>query len=74
MGLTLPFGKMKAIQTILNKIDLRIIIVWLEVNLFGQTILPELFTVSAIGLYLFMRIEWILMLRISQNGNKRVTM
>ena len=74
MGLTLLFGKLKVVQSILAKIDLRIWLVWLEVNLFGQTILPELFTVSAIGLYLFMRIQWILMLKISQNGNRMVTM
>lgn len=74
MGLTLLFGKLKVVERILAKVDLKIWLVWLEVNLLGQTILPELFTVSAIGLYLFMRIQWILMLRISQNGNKRVTM
>lgn len=74
MGLTLLFGKLKAIHALLGKVDVRIWLVWLEVNLLGQTILPELFTVCVIGLYLFMRIEWILMLRISQNGNRMVTM
>ena len=74
MGLTLLFGKLKAIQSILAKIDLRIWLVWLEVNLFGQTILPELFTVFAIGLYVIMRIQWRLMLGISQNGNRMGSM
>ena len=66
----IPLGKMKAICGILAKVDLRIWIVWLEVNFFGQTILPELFTVFAIGWYVFMRIQWTLMLGINQNGNK----
>jgi hypothetical protein len=71
MGLTLPFGILKAINATLNKIDLRIWIVWLEVNYFGQTILPELFTVLMICGYVFVGIQWKLMLGINQNGNKR---
>jgi len=74
MGLTLPFGKLRLIESILAKVDLKIWLVWLEVNLLGQTILPELFTCCVIGMYVFVRIQWILMLRIKLNGNKRVTM
>jgi len=41
------------------RIDIGILIVWLEVNIFGQTILPEIFTCF----WIFGCILWIIMFR-----------
>ena len=65
---------LEGLKSALQKVDLRLWVVWLEVNFFGQTIIPEIATCVGIAWYVFVRIEWILMSRISQSGSKRVTM
>jgi hypothetical protein len=50
-----------------------LLIIWLEVNIYGKTILPELFCYIIISIYILSQIvkrsiSWRLMLEIKPNG------
>jgi hypothetical protein len=72
MGLALLFGKLKDTIKLITDIDIKILIVWLEVNFLGQTILPELYTCLVVGWYVINIILWKLTLKTNQNGNRMV--
>lgn len=48
-----------------------VLLVWLEVNITGQTILPEIFTCIAVGSYAIWRILWRLKFVTLKHGMER---
>ena len=47
------------------------VILWLEVNVYGETILPELLCIFNLWLYIVGRLLWISTLGTNAHGNKR---
>ena len=50
-------------------------IIWLEVNYYGRTIMPEIYIVLIISMYLIWRVLWLLLtLETKRIGNRKVIM
>ncbi len=53
-------------------IPIVVLILWLEVNIYGTTIMPELLCIFNFWLYIVGRLLWISILGTNTHGNKRV--
>jgi hypothetical protein len=70
----LPF-KRSSNELLYSTCSISVFIVWLEVNVFGRTILPELYTCLVVGGYIGWRfLLWILPLGIKIIGVEKESM
>lgn len=71
----LPFKKGVVMSFYIPLVPISVLIVWLEVNVFGRTILPELYTCLVVGGYIGWRfLLWILPLGIKIIGVEKESM